>query len=387
MFTLTIEERDRRWKIVREAMRKRDLECLIVYGTTGRYRGLAANIRYLSNIAVEGYLVFPLQGDPTLVWFMSRPNVTPWVADNRGGQPKFSKVISERLAELHLENSRVGLVQLSGYDGELGFPHSTYVSLTGRLPKAAFDDATDILLEARMIKSPVEVKCFELGCEVGERVIQAIVDTAKPGVKDYEVRSKIMDTLFREGCEPGSMILYHSGKEVIHGGQGVHKLMSTRTLETGDIILTEFDAIYSGYMVQYNQPFSLGKPDNVWNEIFDVATKAFNNGLNILRPGVSVGELEQAILSTITEAGYTFTNPPFHGLGLTLEEPMGTYPGQPEHKPNTSLKFRPGMILELEPHVVKLDFTRGATVGSPVLVTDTGCQLLSKNWKPEPRII
>jgi len=142
------------------------------------------------------------------------------VVDGRTGHPHYSKVISDRIRELHLEKGRIGFVGLSGYDGEMGFPHTTYVSITSNFPKANFEDATDIMTEVRLTKSPAEIRCFEVGCEIGEKVIQVIVDTAKPGVRDYEVRAKVMDTLFREGCEPGTMFLYHSGKEILHGGQG-----------------------------------------------------------------------------------------------------------------------------------------------------------------------
>jgi Xaa-Pro aminopeptidase len=48
--------------------------------------------------------------------------------------------------------------------------------------------------------------------------------------------------------------------------------------------------------------------------------------------------------------------------------------------------MQPGMVVEFEPHVVRRDFKKGAGLGSPVLVTETGCRLLSKDWKPEVRI-
>ena len=387
MFNLTLDERDRRWKKVREAMEKRGFECLVIWGSYGRFRHFGANLRYLSNISAEGYLVFPLKDDPTLVQFFARPDPTAWVVDGRTGHPNYSKVISDRIRELHLENGRIGFVGLSGYDGEMGFPHTTYISLIGNFPRADFEDATDIMTEARIIKDPAEIRCLELGCEIGEKVVQVIVDTAKAGVRDYEVRARVMDTLFREGCEPDSMFLYHSGKEILHAGQGGQlKPPGTKVLEDGDIILTEFDAVYLGYVAQYNQPFSLGKPDKEWMEIFHIAKEAFNNGLNVLRPGITTGELYQAILSPIKEAGYTSTNPNFHGLGLGLEEPVSIFPAQTEYKPDTSLKMRSGMVVEFEPHVVRPDFKKGATLGSPVLVTDTGCRLLSKNWKAEVKI-
>jgi Xaa-Pro dipeptidase len=387
MFNLTLDERDRRWKKVRDAMEKHGLECLVIWGSYGRFRHFGANLKYLSNISAEGYLVFPLREDPTLVMFFARPDPTAWVMDGRTGHPHYSKVISDRIRELHLENGRIGVVGLSGYDGEMGFPHTTYVAITRNFPRAKFEDAAEIMTEARIIKSPAEIRCLELGCETGERIIQVIGDTAKAGVSDSEVRARVMDTLFREGCEPDSMFLYHSGTEILHAGQGgQYKPPQSRLLRNGDVILTEFDAVYSGYVAQYNQPFSIGEPDQEWKEIFAVAANAFNQGLDALKPGITTGELYRTILSPITEAGYTSTNPAFHGLGLGLEDPVSIFPAQTEYRPDTSLKMQPGMVVEFEPHVVRPDFKKGASLGSPVLVTETGCRLLSKNWKPEVRI-
>ena len=334
---------------------------------------------------MEGYLVFPLEGEPTLITFHGRPHPS-WVKDNRSGHPTYSKAISERLRELHLEGASIGIVGLSGYYGELGFPHTTYVSLTSNFPGAKFEDATDIVVKARRIKSPAEIRCFELGCEVGEKVIQAIIDTAKVGVTDREIKLKVMDTVFRNGCDFASMLLLGAGKELTHGGQ-IPLQSPPRALEQGDVILAEFDARYLGYMAQFNQPFSVGEPSKEWRDIFNVALEAFNNGFRTLRPGITAGELDEALISPIREAGYVRTNPAFHALGLSLEEPIGNYPHQTYHKPDLSLTLEAGMVLEFEPSVVTSDRKKGLTLGSPVLITETGCKLLSKFWKPEFRVV
>jgi hypothetical protein len=79
--------------------------------------------------------------------------------------------------------------------------------------------------------------------------------------------------------------------------------------------------------------------------------------------------------------------PGFHGLGLALEDPVSIFPAQTEYKPDLCLKMQSGMVVEFEPHVVSPDFKKGTSLGCPVLVTDTGCRLLSKKWKPEVKII
>lgn len=389
MFTLTPGERERRWKNIRNGMKRRGLGCLIVWGSSGFVRNIAANLRYLSNVMTDGYLLFPLEGEPTLFTFLKMLDPTSWVPDRRSGHPKYSEALSERIGELHLESTSIGLVGLSGYCGEMGFPHTTYSSLTNNLPRASFEDATDILEEARSVKSDEELRCLEFGCEVGQKVIQAIADTAKVGITDNEIRAKIAETLSHNGCEPGSLILYNSGKEVQHANEGGYLPSPVpRALEPGDIILAEFNASYLGYNAQFNQPFSVGEPNERWSEMFSVASEAFNNAFQTLRPGITVGELDEAFLSPIREAGYTYLKPPFHALGLTgVEEPIGSFPDQPGYKPNTSLRMEPGFVIEFEPHVVTLDRKKGIHLGSPVLVTEAGCRLLSRTWKPEFKIV
>lgn len=386
MSVLTQEERDRRWKKVREAMKMRGLDCLVVWGSTGGFGGLASNLRYLTNTTEQGYMVFPIEGEPTIFTF-EKGLETPWVPDCRVGHPSYSRAISKRLIELHFENVKMGVVGLSGYFGEMGFPYTTYKALMDTFPNAIFEDATDLVQNLRHIKSAAEIRCFELACQTGSKVIQVVGDTARPGVKDHEVIAKIMDTLYRNGCEPGSMVLYHSGKEGVHAADGGWlQPPSQRVLELGDVILIEFDAKYLGYRAQYNQPFSVGKPNKEWQGLFDAAVESHGIGMRKLKPGITAGELDEVFIAPIKKAGYRVRNPAFHGLGLGLEMPMGSFPGQPDYRPDPSFIIEAGMVIEFEPHVVSQDQRKGIHLGSPVLVTETGCRLLDKDWNPNFKV-
>jgi Xaa-Pro aminopeptidase len=88
----------------------------------------------------------------------------------------------------------------------------------------------------------------------------------------------------------------------------------------------------------------------------------------------------------IADAGLTFGNPAFHGLGLGIESPMGTYP-RGNHKADPTAVIEEGMVLELEPHPITHDFRRGASVGCPVLVTADGCRVLPDWWSPAPIVL
>lgn len=397
VFELGKDERDRRWKNIREAMKKSSIASLIIWGFAGFDSCEGANFVYMTNVptfgclALPGYLVFPAEGDPTMVGFAKMPGDKLWVKDIRGKQPSYSKVIIDRLKELHLEDSRIGVVNTKvtsvGSSGERGFPYTTYKTLLENLPKAHFEDATDILDEARRIKSEAEIWCLEIGCQAANAGVQAVMDTARPGVKDYEVMARLVEVLMQNGCEPDTLFLYGSGKDYIDTGNGQYmNPRYLRTLESGDMIHTEFNAKYNNYVAQYNQPFSLGEPDEEWREVFEVAEACVNNGLAILKPGITLKELTQALQAPIFEAGLKTIRPAFHGLGLTSEEPLAyTAPGT-SCIPSDSFIVQSKMVFEFEPHVITQDMKKGLTLGYPVLVTDKGCRSLNKN-KPEVKII
>jgi Xaa-Pro aminopeptidase len=178
------------------------------------------------------------------------------------------------------------------------------------------------------------------------------------------------------------------GKEHIHGGSsGMIWSANPRVMESGDQIHTEFDASFMGYIAQFNQPFSLGKPDQAWLDIYNTAIDSVNGALKILKPGITVGELNDAFLPPIVKAGYRQQTPNFHGIGLAIEEPFSGFPAQSEYKAKRDRVLEPNMVIEFEPSVITQDFRRGTTVGSPILITETRYRFLSKGWRPEVTII
>jgi Xaa-Pro aminopeptidase len=369
-------------------MLERGLYCLVAYGSDGVFRDCSQNLRYLTNTYREGYVLFPLEGDPTLYSFEN--GLEPvWVADWRGAVPSYSGAIAGRLRDLGLGHARIGIVGISGFFAEQGgFPHKTYVSLERELPDCTLEDATALVEDARRIKSAEEITCLELGCQIMERVLEAIGKAAGVGARDLDVRAAILDTLFRNGADQGAMLLYCQGKDVMHGGQRGARFepgLEAR-LEHGDVILIELDVPYCGYKAQFNQAVVIGDPDEEWTRIFDTATRSFWAGLEVLRDGVTVGELEEAFLAPIHSAGFSFGNPAFHGLGLGLEAPVGTYP-RANYKADPSVVLAENMVLEFEPHPTTLDGRRGASVGCPVLIQADGARMLPRSWSPEPLIV
>jgi len=149
LFEFDKNEKDRRWIRIRDLMSHRGIDTLVIWAFAGYNSSECANFRYLSNmptygnLSYPGYLVFPLEGEPTIIGFAKMPGDNLWIKDIRGKIPAYSTVIIDRLHELHLEKASIGIVSIRKVDGETGFPYATYMSLREGLPEAHFEDAVD----------------------------------------------------------------------------------------------------------------------------------------------------------------------------------------------------------------------------------------------------
>ena len=75
---LSLVERDRRWARVRQLMRERELDGLLVAG----FRAREAYETYISDDYNEGCVVFPLEGDPVVItWAHLRVMRARWSAE------------------------------------------------------------------------------------------------------------------------------------------------------------------------------------------------------------------------------------------------------------------------------------------------------------------
>lgn len=115
-----VKEREQRWQRVREFLQNKELDALVVAGPSSHTSEPLD--RYLSNWIPGCIVVFPLEGNPTLLnpfvpqllaFSADTPDEElPWIRDIRSGA-RGSSVVTV-LQEKGLEQGRIGVVGLSG---------------------------------------------------------------------------------------------------------------------------------------------------------------------------------------------------------------------------------------------------------------------------------
>ena len=112
-----------------------------------------------------------------------------------------------------------------------------------------------MLQNARSVKGPEEVAWIERAAEILDQVVETILAKAKPGVMENEMVAAIWHTIIANGGDYPSMTHWGAGVDV----PWASRIAPHRPLQAGDMINTELEAKYGGYIAQTVQAACLGK--------------------------------------------------------------------------------------------------------------------------------
>src|SRR5713226_1459916 len=101
---------------------------------------------------------------------------------------------------------------------------------------------------------------------------------SKAGVPENYLLATMLKEIVRQGGEPITMLLFGAGGPEVPWAQ---RVISTRPLKAGDLINTEVEAKYGGYIAQALQPISLGPRPKELEKIFDTTKIIFEKMLKV----------------------------------------------------------------------------------------------------------
>ena len=379
--TFSLKERDRRWGLLRSEMKKAGLHALISLPNEGHWDQFGADTRYITQIGgfqTEVGAVFPLEGEVTAVvrganeiewWGLAQD----WVKDIRPSRRSYGEPVIERLKELRAE--RVGVVALSGLvrAPEGVVPWGTFEKIRQRLLNVKFENATDLVQEVRSVKSAEEVAFIEKAAEIIGNAIEILIAHVKPGVRENELVAEMLREIVRQGGEPITMLLFGTGGTEVPWAQ---RVVTTRALKTGDLINTEVEAKYAGYIAQALQPISLGAPPEELRKIYDATKVIFDKMLKFLKPGLTFGEVVGFYQDEVKTAGYEPDGALMHGRGLGEGAPMLW--GARREFPEKNAKLKEGHVFILKPAAKQGEMRDSLCAGDTVVIETNGARRLGK---------
>jgi Xaa-Pro aminopeptidase len=379
--TFSLAERERRWTTLRSDMKKAGFDALISLPTQSHWDQFGADTRYITQIGgsqTEVGVVLPLEGDVTAVvrgvneiewWGLAQD----WVKDIRPSRRSYGEPVIDRLKEIRAE--RVGVIALSGLvrAPEGVVPWGTFEKIREALPNVQFENATDLMQEVRSVKSAEEVAFIEKAADIISKALDVLIAHSKVGVRENELMGEMLREIVRQGGEPITMLLFGTGGPEVPWAQ---RVFTTRQLRPGDLINTEVEGKYGGYIAQALQPISLGPKPRELEKIFDSTKIIFDRMLKFLKPGVTFGAVAKFYQDEVQAAGYEPDGALMHGRGLGEDAPMLW--GARRDFPEKEAKLKEGHVFILKP-ACKQGFMRDSIrAGDTVAIAASGARRLGK---------
>jgi len=367
----------RKWRVerLRHEMKEYDLDTLVmVRNENVRY---TTDCRYLASMFfVTRFATVLTRGDEPVLMvghadLANAKRSMPWIKDIRAvpfAGTEWAKAVEQVLNDYKATDGKIGL----------DTPHSVhgYEQLKKECSKAAFVDATEPILSAKAVKSDDEVKIMREATAIADTGVQAALEAAKPGVREFQAGAAGVHAMGMNGAEWYTFApLCVSGENTAF----LQRYSSERMIRQGDLFLVDLGCIYYGYCAEYTRTKIIGRPNEKQKEIYRTVYESHMKAIEMIKPAVHPNDIDRKARRIIEEAGYgkyQHEHETGHGIGTSLYElpTIGTHPAAVILKEKL---FEKNMIVCVEPGIFHPEIG-GVRLEDIVLVTDTGHEFLSK---------
>lgn len=236
-------------------------------------------------------------------------------------------------------------------------------------PDASFVSAEESLSALRISKDASEAADMRQAVRIAQEALKATLPLIKPGLTERQIASELTFNLLRAGSDSEFPFA-----PIVSGGPNSanpHASPSDRPLQTGDLLVIDWGAIYNGYISDLTRTFAIGPVDEEYRRIAQIVLEANAAGRLAGRPGIPAEAVDQAARAVIEKAGYgaAFFHRTGHGIGMEGHEPPYMRAG------NTQL-LQPGMAYTVEPGIYLVG-RNGVRIEDDMLVTEAGAETLS----------
>jgi Xaa-Pro dipeptidase len=235
-------------------------------------------------------------------------------------------------------------------------------------------DAQQIMLDARVIKSPDEIMLLTQAVAMVDGVYQDIVDVLKPGIRENEIVALANKRLYEMGSDQVEAINAISGERC---NPHPHNF-TDRLIRPGDQAFFDIIHSFNGYRTCYYRTFSVGSATPAQRDAYKQAREWMDRGIDGIQAGVGSDEIA-ALLPAAQDFGFGSEMEAFglqfaHGLGLGLHERPIISRLNSFTEP---VELRTGMVFALETYCPATDGFSAARIEEEIVITETGPKVLT----------
>jgi Xaa-Pro aminopeptidase len=226
--------------------------------------------------------------------------------------------------------------------------------------------------QQRMVKDEIETGLIRDAVQFGADLFNVVLHSVRPGIKETTVAAELEYAARKSGCDGMSFetIIASGARSALpHGRASQHKV------PRNGFVVCDFGVILAGYCSDMTRTVHVGRASREARGFYEAVQEAQRAGIEAVRPGIAVSEVDRAARSVLRRAGMGryFTHSTGHGVGLEIHEAPRIAAGQTEI-------LQPGMIITIEPGAY-VPGKWGVRVEDMVLVTESGREVLTPTSK------
>ena len=185
-------------------------------------------------------------------------------------------------------------------------------------------DAKSIIEQARVIKSPEELKCMKAAIDVAEIAVNKMRNELKAGMTEDELWSILHKTNIEHGGEWIECRILSSGQRTNPWMQE----SSNKIIQKGEIVSFDTDMVGPyGYCADISRTFVEGhKFNEEQKKLYKMAVEHIDHNYRLIKPGVSFKEFTKKSWKLPEEYYGNRYSCMVHGIGLCDEWPQIKYP-------------------------------------------------------------
>jgi Xaa-Pro dipeptidase len=320
------EEIDRRYRRIRGAMARDDLDAVIVSGN--EYTGFEGAVTYMSGFVIVhryAYVLLPREGEPAIVFPREATYVgehgTTWIDEQ-----VFVDKPGEWLAD-QVKGKRVGV-----YGLDYVMTPRDYAAVQDAAELVPWDVAFD---HARAVKSDEELESVRDSVQINTDGFHVFCDAYEPGRSAAEVLAPAEELFVERGCGRLTMNMVLVGAEFA---------IARAETTLGEFCIPSLEiAGRGGHWVEVSR--ALGTPNAEVKRMNEAYDEYFEAARGALRPGATAHDAHRTVSQGFTERGYHLGHVTGHSIGMTMIE-------FPKIGEGIETELRENMVFSMHPHVI-----------------------------------
>lgn len=251
-------------------------------------------------------------------------------------------------------------------------------ALQAALPGAEFLDIHAEISAIRLRKTPEEIELQRKAIRLSEAALEATLGEIVVGMTEAEIESILLRNLFAHGADGLAFA------PIVAAGDNAAKphahARPDYRIKPGDALLFDFGGSHQGYSADITRTFFVKEVSGYDRAFYETVLAANRKGLEVSRPGLTAGDVDDAVLKVLEQSQFAqfCRHKTGHGLGLDVHE-------APQIMRGNSQLLEPGMVFTIEPGLYR-DGEAGVRIEDDVVVTESGIECLT-SFPRELRIV